>query len=212
LVSKLRIACWSASRSTATGGIPVANVQVQNETLLGQRILNRTHGRLDNLSEWRRLEVVGFLSALDAGEVQDVVQQPCQALAFADDGVEKAGLLNIIAFSHLQQFGEHANRSQRRLQLVRDAGDKLRSQIRKPRFAAHIPPEEISSDEGEHGNKANENPQRDRCGLRLVPSSAIPSGKLTCRPGRYSLRGSPPLAVSWNRGPAWRDRRSDSTI
>jgi hypothetical protein len=97
----------------------IVNRQAQGEPLRFQRVLHGTDRRAHRLGERHALQPIALLAAIDAREIEDIVEQTCQPLAFVDDRVEvllgHAGILPVL---HLQRLGEHPDRRQWRLELV----------------------------------------------------------------------------------------------
>ena len=75
-------------------------------------------------------------------EIQDIVEEPAQPLTLADYGPQIILLyLGLFLHSNCQGFCEHADRSQRSLELVGDAGYELGPHLCKRQVSVHIAPE-----------------------------------------------------------------------
>ena len=83
--------------------------------------------------------------------------EPAETLALIDDRVQVfVSGRPVLDAAQANGLGEHTDRGKRRLELVGDAGHKLRTDLRKIEVAADVPPEEIApqaseDDDGDHG-------------------------------------------------------------
>ena len=83
-------------------------------------------GIADDLDQVASPEVVFLLASFHSGEVEHVIDEPSEARSFGGDDIEIRTLLGRIddaAFG--EQFGEHADRSQRSLEFVGNVADKI---------------------------------------------------------------------------------------
>ena len=123
-------------------GQTLLHLDLQLEAVLLEGVRQRPARRFDHLLELHRLRVIDLRIALDLGEVQDVVQKTRQALTHADDDFQEiVGLTRARLGLIAQRFSEHADRCQRRAQLVRHRRDELRAHLGHLHVAAYVTPQ-----------------------------------------------------------------------
>src|SRR5205814_9927989 len=84
-------------------------------------------------------EVVFFASCLDAGEIENVVDQSGEPLALlANDAVVLLVLLLAAEATHLQRLRVQPDQRQGGAQLVRDIGEKVGLQPGQRHFPVHV--------------------------------------------------------------------------
>jgi len=80
-----------------------------------------------------------LFAPLQAGEVENIVNEPGQPRGFRRDDVEKVPLtLGVVHAAFGQQFRKHANRGQRGFKLVRDVADEIGLLAREGELALEI--------------------------------------------------------------------------
>ena len=136
------------------------HVHLDLEAVLGERIGERLHHVAHERLDRRRHALVPPAPALDAREVEHVVDEAGQPLALArDDPVILASGRLVAHAVHLERLPEHADHRQRGLQIVRDVGHEIRLQARHLRLAPHEPvrhDEAGPDDDDEHPERRRE--------------------------------------------------------
>ena len=107
------------------------------------------------------LEVVFLLATFDASEIKDVVDQPGQTRRLRRDDGEIRALFGAVRDSALsQQFREHTNGSQRRLQLMRNVANEIGFLPRQRELAIQIGDNQPAPDADGGHQHGNEKPER----------------------------------------------------
>ena len=128
-----------ASRSTCNGGRSLSIFSSKLESILldFESIgLQRAPHQVGHVGF---AEVVFLLAGLDPREIEDIVDQRGQSLAFlANDLVVLVLFRRSGKPSQLQGLGIKADQRQRRPQFVRDVGHEVRFQLRQREFPGHV--------------------------------------------------------------------------
>src|ERR1700710_2466897 len=109
---------------------------MEAKAVLPQPYLEGLEGGGDHLADVAALETEGLAPRLDAGEVEDVVDELGQAPALGLDVVAVlARLLGSAEAAEAEELAEHADGGERRAQLVRDVGDEVVLHLRQLHLA-----------------------------------------------------------------------------
>ena len=110
-------------------------------------------GRLANdVYEVSVVNVVFLLATFHAGKVEDVVDEPGQTSGFGGDDMEVRTLLIRVRDALVgEQFGEHADGSQGRFELVRDVAHEISFLAGQRELAVEVGDNKPASDaDGQH--------------------------------------------------------------
>ena len=104
------------------------------------------------------LEMVFLFAALDAGEIEDVVDETGEAGGFGGDDAEIGTLFDwIVDAAFGEQFREHADRGERSFQFVRDVADEIGFLPREGQLTIQVGDDEPAADaDGEHEQRDDE--------------------------------------------------------
>jgi len=132
------------------------------------------------------LELVFLLAPFQPCEIQDVIDEPSEAGGFGGDDGQVRTLFGRVGDPPLgQQFGEHADRRERGLQLVRDVADEVGLLAGQSELAVQVADDEPASDPDRQHQGGDEQAQGelygvggpgDLCGVKQVHSE-FPMGR-----------------------------------
>ena len=165
--------CDSASASPRTEIGASGSTQSNLNPLGFQMRAEGLRGAADHPGQVARLEVVFLLAAFHAREIQHVVDEPGEPRGLGGDDVQVGTLLGRVGHAALgEQFGEHADGRERRLQFVRDVADEIGFLPRQFQFGIQAADDEPASDaDGEHQH-GDEQAEREFGGVRRLSEPA----------------------------------------
>src|SRR5207248_10219233 len=98
--------------------------------------VNRLRNQLTEIT-WR--ESILLLSSLNSGEIQHVVNEPCEPSRFGGDNSQVlTPALFVVEPSFGEQFGKHADRRQRCFQFMRNIAHEIRFLARQRELALQV--------------------------------------------------------------------------
>ena len=148
---------FAVGRKLIVGELIVGEMELEVDAALGGVGLHQLDGLLGQGDEVGGFEVILLAALLDAGEIEDVLDERGEAAAFLDDEAEVFLLLGRLGnFAPLQALGHQADGGDGGAQFVGDAGDEVALELVEAELAPEGVPGGHHTDQGREGSRGHQ--------------------------------------------------------